>query len=149
MREFSTTTTFGVIRRVASMGLTSPSLYVLICERGEMEAIQSDLAAEMDVQLSSELRLLDAPNLSVEQLSDAITPDGEPRAVLLTIRQWERRLVDSLDRNIVLVTGAGPLLLLTDFKIAERILSEAPNLRNRLADVLLIRPDQSIRRVSV
>jgi hypothetical protein len=114
-----------------------------------MEAVQSDLAAEMDVQLGSELRLLDSSNLSLEQLFEAIAPNGQPRAVLLTIRQWERKLVDSLDRNIVLVTEAGPLLLLTDFEIAERILSAAPNLRNRLADVLLITPDQSVRRVSV
>jgi hypothetical protein len=149
MSTFTATTAFGVIRRVVAMGLTSPSLYVLICERGEMEAVQDDLAAEVGVQLGSELRLLDASNLSLEQLFEAIPPDGEPRAVLLTIRKWERRLLDSLDRNIVLVTDAGPLLLLADVEIAERMLSAAPNLRNRLADVLLIRPDDSVRRVSV
>jgi hypothetical protein len=149
MSEFSTTTTFGVIRRLASMGLTSPSLYVLICERGEMEAVQSDLAAEVDVQLGSELRILDTSNVSLDRFFEAIAPNGKPRAVLLTIRQWERKLVDSLDRNVVLLTGAGPLVLLADFEIAERILSAAPNLRNRLADVLLIRPDQSLRRVSI
>lgn len=149
MSKFSPTTTFEVIRRLAAIGLSAPSLYVLICDRGEMEAVQSDLVAETDVQLGSELQLLDGSNSSLEQFFEAIASNGEPRAVLLTIRRWEPKLVDSLDRNIVLVTRAGPLLLLADSEIAERILSAAPNLRNRLADVLLIRPDQSVRRVWV
>ena len=131
------------------MGLTSPSLYILVCDRGEMETVEADLSAEMDVQLGSDLRLLEASNLRVEQLFEATLPNGGPRVVLLTMRQWERKLVDWLDRNIVLVTDAGPFLLLAELEIAERVLSVAPNLRNRLADILSIRPDPWVRRVPV
>ena len=37
------------------------------------------------------------------------------------------------------------MLLLADFEVAERTLAAAPNLRNRLADVLLIKPDDVLR----
>jgi hypothetical protein len=144
MIDFSTTTTFGVVRRVAAAGLSTPSIYVLICEPAELVAVEKDLAAEIEVQLGSELRSLDASNITFDILLEANTHAEGSGIVLLTMRRWEHDLVDSIDRNVVLLTDAGPLLLLTSFDVAERILAKAPNLRSRLADVLLIGPDEAL-----
>jgi hypothetical protein len=144
MIDFSTTTTFEVVRRVAAAGLATPSIYVLICEPGELGAVQEDLAAEIEVQLGSELRSLDASNITFDVLFEATAHANGPGIVLLAMRRWEQNLVDSIDRNIVLLTDSGPLILLTSFDVAERILAKAPNLRSRLADVLLIGPDEAL-----
>jgi hypothetical protein len=144
MIDFSTTTTFEVVRRVAAAGLGVPSIYVLICEPGVLRAVQEDLAAEIEVQLGSELRSLDASNITFDVLLEANAHAKGPGIVLLAMRRWEQNLVDSIDRNIVLLTDSGPLILLTSFDVAERILAKAPNLRSRLADVLLIGPDEAL-----
>lgn len=144
MIDFSTTTTFGVVRRVAATGLSTPSIYVLICEPGELGAIRKDLAAEIEVQLGSELRSLDASNITFDVLLEANAHANGPGIVLLAMRRWEHNLVDSIDRNIVLLTESGTLLLLTSFDVAERILARAPNLRSRIADVFLIGPDEAL-----
>ena len=144
MIDFSATTTFGVVRRVAATGLSTPSIYVLICEPGDLGAVQEDLAAEIEVQLGSELRSLDASNITFDVLLDANAHANGPGIVLLAMRRWEHILVDSIDRNIVLLTESGALLLLTSFDVAERILAKAPNLRSRLTDVLLIGPDEAL-----
>ncbi|HEX3685650.1 MAG TPA: hypothetical protein VHU83_24155 [Bryobacteraceae bacterium] len=145
MIGFSTTTTFEIVRRVASIGLSSPSIYVLICEPEEMEAIEADLRAEVEVQLGSDLQTLDASSRPSYQRLEAIAPNTRAGVVLLTMRRWEPELIVSVDRNIVLVTRAGPLLLLTTLKIAERTLVAAPNLRSRITDVLSIKPDPFLR----
>jgi len=144
MIDFSTTTTFGVVRRVAATGLSTPSIYVLICEPGELGTVRKDLAAEIEVQLGSELRFLDASHITFDALLQANAHANGPGIVLLAMRRWEHNLVDSIDRNIVLLTESGPLLLLTSFDVAERILAKAPNLRSRIADVLLIGPDEAL-----
>ena len=64
--------------------------------------------------------------------------------VLVTLDRWIPKLIDSLDRNIVLATSAGAVFLLTNEEIANRILAAAPNLRNRLTDVVSIAPDEAI-----
>ncbi len=60
MIDFSTTTAFGLVRRMAALGQNAPSIYLLICESTDLEAVQADLAAEVEVQLATEIRSLDA-----------------------------------------------------------------------------------------
>jgi hypothetical protein len=144
MIDFSTITTFGIVRRLAATGLSTPSIYVLICELGQLGAVQKDLAAEIEVQLGSELRSLDASNITFDGLLEADAHANRPGIILLAMRRWEKNLIDTIDRNIVLLTEIGPLLLLTSSDVAECILAKAPNLRSRLADVLLIGPDEAL-----
>jgi len=144
MITFPRTTVFGLVRRVAATELTNPSIYVLICEPEAMSAVQSDLAAEIEVQLGADLRSFDASHVTIDILAQAIASNRTPGVILLAMARWEHTLVDSIDRNIVLLTQVGPVLFLTSFDVAERILTRAPNLRSRLADVLIIGPDEPI-----
>jgi hypothetical protein len=49
MTGFSTTIAFGLVRRLAAVGLDTPSLYLLIAEAAAIPAIQADIAAEVQV----------------------------------------------------------------------------------------------------
>jgi len=144
MIDFSATTPFGLVRRLAAAGQESPSVYLLISEAAAIDAVQADIAAEVQVQLGVNLRSLAASEVRPERLEDAFGADSMSPVVLITLDHWVPKLIDSLDRNIVLVIRAGPVLLLANFEIAERALAAAPNLRNRLTDVLAIRPDESV-----
>ncbi len=108
-----------------------------------MEAVQADIAAELRVQLGVNLRSLAASEVRPERLQDAFARGRLSSVVLIGLDHWAPKLIDSLDCNIVLVTGAGPVLLLAKSELAERVLATAPNLRNRLADVLAIRPEEA------
>ena len=141
MTDFSTTTPFGLVRRLAAAGQDSPSVYLLISEAAVIDAVQADLRAEVQVQLGIELRSRAASEVQPERLEDAFAADSVSPVVLITLDHWAPKLIDSIDRNIVLVTSTGPVLLLANFELAERALAAAPNLRNRLTDVLAIRPD--------
>ena len=78
------------------------------------------------------------------RLEDAFTPDTVSPLILITLDKWLPKLVGYFDRNIVLLTRAGTVLLVASRKIAERVLAVAPNLRNRLTDVLLVKPDEAL-----
>ena len=56
MIDFSATTAFGLVRRLATAGLDTPSLYLLISEAATIEVVQADIAAEVQVQLGSGIR---------------------------------------------------------------------------------------------
>ena len=58
MIGFSATTAFRLVRRLAAIGPDSPSLYLLIADTPAMQAIQADIAAEVQVQLGVGLRAL-------------------------------------------------------------------------------------------
>src|ERR1017187_5407681 len=116
MNGFSPTNAFRLVRRLATIGPDNPSLYLLISEAHTMQPIQADIAAEVQVQLGVGLRALAAADARFDGSEDAF----------------------ALDRNVVLLTRSGAVLLLANRKIAERILAEAPNLRNRLTDVFAI-----------
>jgi hypothetical protein len=143
MIDFSATTAFRLVRRLAAAGQDTPSLYLLVCETAAMDAVRADLAAEVQVQLGFNLRLLAASELRAERLEDAFTPETVWPLILITLDNLPPNLVDSLDRNIVLLTRAGAVLLVASRKIAECVLKAAPNLRNRLTDILLIKPDEA------
>jgi len=143
MIDFSTTTAFRLVRRLAAAGQATPSLYMLVCESAIMDAIRADIVAEIEVQLGLNLRLLAASKMRPERLEEAFTPDTVLPLILITLDRWLPKLVDSFDRNIVLLTSAGVVLLVASPVIAERVLAAAPNLRNRLTDVVLIKPDEA------
>jgi hypothetical protein len=108
-----------------------------------MHAVRADIAAEVQVQLGFNLRSLAASEVRPERLEEAFTPETVWPVVLVTLDHWLPKLIDSFDRNIVLLTGSGVVLLLASHEIAERALAAGPNLRNRLTDVLLIKPDEA------
>jgi hypothetical protein len=143
MIDFSATTPFRLVRRLAAAGQNTPSVYLLVCDAAAVDAVRADLAAEVQVQLGSNLRSLAASEVRPERLEDAFTLETDRPVVLVTLNRWLPKLVDSFDRNIVLLTRAGIVLLLASHEIGERALATGPNLRNRLTDVLSIKPDET------
>ena len=123
------------------MGQDAPSLYLLICDPAEMDAVLADMAAEVQIQLGLELRAIAASTLRPETL-EALTEHNAGQFVVIALAIWLPELISSLDRNIVLLTSGGAVALLTSSDIAEHVLISAPNLRNRLTDVLVFRPDE-------
>jgi hypothetical protein len=141
MIDFSTTTAFRLVRRLA-MGQGSTAMYLLIYEEGAQSAIEADLQAEVEVQLSSPLaigrvsEMLDVDNTL--GLSDA----GEIR--VLRIDRWSPGLVALLDTHVIRLEQSGAqFVFLTTLALTEKLLGEAPNFRNRLTEILRIVPDHS------
>jgi hypothetical protein len=145
MIRFTATTAFAFIRQIAVIGLTEPSIYLLICEAGEAERVKDELSAEMKVQLASELQILDASSTTFKKLLEAIAANDGTGIVLVDFHRWDKTLTESIDRNVVSLTTGGPVILLAGFDVTERLLRAAPNLRSRLADVLSIKPDPALR----
>lgn len=143
MIDFSSTTAFRLVRRLAAAGQNTPSVYLLVCETAAMDAILADIMAEVQVQFGFNPRLLSASRVPPERLEDAFTSDSTSPLVLVTLDRWLPQLVDSFDRNVVLLTRDGIVLLVASRKIAERVLATAPNLRNRLTDILSMRTDEA------
>ena len=143
MIDFSATIAFGLIRRLATAGTDTGSLYLLISDAGAIPAIQADIAAEVQVQIGVGVRALAPADVRFDDSQGAFAPGHDKPVTLITLDQWLPKLVTALDRNIVLLTRSGAVLLLASRKVAERILAEAPNLRNRLTDVVEILPDEA------
>jgi hypothetical protein len=61
MIDFSTTTAFRLVRRLA-MGQGSTAMYLLIYEEGTESVIEADLQAEVEVQMSVPLTIWRGPN---------------------------------------------------------------------------------------
>jgi len=143
MIDFSMTSPFRLVRRLA-MGQGSNAMYLLIYEDGAQSAIEADLKSEVEVQLSSSLpigrvsEMLDVDNLL--GLSDT----GDMR--VLRIDRWSPELVALLDTHVIRLEKTGAqLVFLTTLALTERLLSEAPNFRNRLIEILRIVPDDPSR----
>ncbi len=139
MIDFSTTTAFRLVRWLA-LGQGTTAMYLLIYEEGSQSAIEADLQAEVDVQLSS--------SLPIGRVSERLDiggllglPDHGPIRVL-RIDRWSPELIALLDTHVIRLeqTGAQFLFLATPV-LAQKLLVEAPNLRNRLTEVLRIVPD--------
>jgi hypothetical protein len=142
MIDFSATTPFRLVRRLATTGHNTPSIYLLICEAAALEAVRADTEAELKVQLGLNLRSLLASGVRSERLEDVVSSEASGAISLVILDQWLPRLVASFDRNVVLLETNGTVLLLGTREIAERTLAAAPNLRNRLTDILSIGSDQ-------
>jgi hypothetical protein len=139
MIDFSTTTAFWLVRRLA-MGQGSTAMYLLIYEEGTQFAIEADLRAEVEVQLSSPLPIGRVSELL--DLDDGLgLPDAGPMRVL-RIDRWSPELVATLDTHVIRLERTGAqFLFLTTPALAVQLLVEAPNFRNRLTEVLRIVPD--------
>lgn len=122
-------------------GREVPSVYLLIVEPATTAGIETDLLAEIQIQLGTRVRSLVASALQPERLDDAFRQEADQPVILISIDRWVPKLIHSMDSNVVLLTQGGALLLLADRELAERVLSAAPNLRSRLADVLEMTPD--------
>jgi hypothetical protein len=119
-------------------GARNPAIYLLICDGPAAVAVEADLLAETAVQLGTTIHVNTASEVLRSSLP--VWHDGSTR--LIYFDDWQPDLVKALDRHsALLVQDGGQLLLLTDEKFAERILSGAPNLRSRLTDVFQIGPD--------
>jgi hypothetical protein len=143
MIGFSATTAFGLVRRLATVGLDTPSLYLLISDAPEMHVIQADITAEIQVQLGVGIQVLAAADVGAGRLEDVFIQDPATPVILITLDRWLPKLVAALDRNMVLLETPGAVLLLASRGVAEHMLIAAPNLRNRLSDVLAMRPDEA------
>ena len=122
------------------MGQGTTAMYLLIYEEGAQSAIEADLRAEVEVQMASPL-----PIGQVSELLDVDDVlglhDAGPMQVL-RIDRWSPELVALLDTHVIRLERTGAqFLFLTTQTLAEQLLVEAPNFRNRLTDVLRIVPD--------
>jgi len=108
-----------------------------------MGAVRTDLEAEVQVQLGVDLRSLSSAEVQPERLGDVFSHGTAWPVILITLDRWLPKLADSFDRNIVLLARSGTVLFVAGRDIAERVLAAAPNLRNRLTDILLITPDET------
>ncbi|MEX2299621.1 MAG: hypothetical protein WD733_01720 [Bryobacterales bacterium] len=141
MSDFASTTPFQLVRRLAAAGQNSPSAYFLIAATSATESVQVDLAAEVEVQIGGYLQCLAAADLDPERLEHAFGSEIHWPNLLITVDHWVPNVIDWFDRNVVIVIGAGAVLFLANPRVAERVLRAAPNLRNRLTDILTIEPD--------
>jgi|SRR5450759_832435 len=139
MIDFSATTAFRLVRRLV-MGQGTASMYLLIYDDGAQLAIEADLQAEVEVQMAIPL-----PIGRVSELldgDDSLGLAGAGPIRVLRIDRWSRDLVALLDTHVIRLERAGAqFLFLTTPALAERLLVEAPNFRNRLTEILRIVPD--------
>jgi hypothetical protein len=143
MTDFTPVTPFELARRLAVAGPGSPAVYLLILESSTADAVRSDIAAEIQVQLGMAPRSLIASEMRPEMLDDAFRRGLDSPVVLITFDRSVPKLIDSLDRNVVLLERSGIVLLLGRRELADRVLTGAPNLRSRITDVLAVNPDEA------
>src|ERR1035438_3659573 len=77
---------------------------------------QADIAAEVQVQLGVGLRALAAADARFDGSEDAFARDPDRPVTLITLDHWLPKLVTALDRNVVLLTRSGAVLLLANRK---------------------------------
>ena len=112
------------------MGQGTAAMYLLIHAPETRAGIEADVGAELSVQLGMVL-----PNAGL------LDTDAGPIRVLW-IDRWIPELVSLLDTHVVRLERTGAqFLFLTTATLAERLLVEAPNFRNRLTEVLQIVED--------
>lgn len=144
MIDFSRTTAFGLVRRMAILGGSAPAIYLLISRPSDVEAVRADLAAEVDIQLAVQLDFLEPSIPALEKWLNSSVSRNAREVVLLALGRPEQKVISFLDRNVVLMAQRGQVLVLTERSVGERMLAGAPNLRNRIADVLAIDPDDAL-----
>jgi hypothetical protein len=139
MIDFSTTTAFRLVRRLA-MGQGSTAMCLLIYEEGAQSAIEADLKAEVEVQLSSSLTIGRVSEMLDVDNTLGLPDAGEIR--VLRIDRWSPELVALLDTHVICLEQTGAqFLFLTTLALTEKLLVAAPNFRNRVTEILRIVPD--------
>ena len=115
-------------------------MYLLIYADGAQSAIEADLRAEVEVQLSKPLSIGRISEWL--DVSDAIGAEDVDSIRVLHIDRWSSGLVALLDTHMIRLEQTGAqFLFLTNPALAEQLLIGAPNFRNRLTEVLQIVPD--------
>jgi hypothetical protein len=144
MTVFTETTPFRLVRALATSGSNNPSMYLLLCEAGDLSAVAEDVSAEIEVQLGIPVRTAKTSEVGERGVDETLGWQSAHPALLLTLDAWMPDLVSALDRNITLLENAvNVFILLTTPSLGERVLAAAPNYRNRLTDVLQIAPDEA------
>jgi hypothetical protein len=142
MTVFAEITPFGLVRALAAAGPNSHSMYLLLCEAGDLSLVAEDLAAEIEVQLDISVRSVTASEVRERGVDETLGWQTACPALLLTLDTWMPELISALDRNITLLESAvNVFILLTTSGLCDRILAAAPNYRNRLTDIFQIAPD--------
>jgi hypothetical protein len=145
VNEFSTITAFRLVTRLA-IGEKSTSMYLLLCEEGDQPVIESDLKAEVEVQMGNTLPI-SRLSQHVEDDTLGLVDSGAMRA--LRIDRWSPDIVAGLDTHVVRLERTGAqFLFITSSALAERLLTQAPNFRNRLTEVLRIIADAAVEGAS-
>lgn len=140
MITFSTTTAFRMVRRLAMAHGSTGGMYLLIYEERAQSIIETDLQAEVEVQMSSPLLIGRASELFDVDDTLGLSEGGPIR--VLRIDRWLPELVALLDTHVIRLERTGAqFLFLTTPALAEQLLVEAPNFRNRLTEVVRIIPD--------
>ena len=104
MIDFSTTTAFRLTRRLV-MGQGTTALYLLIYEEGTQSAIETDLQAEVQVQMASPLPIgRVSERLDVDDVLESQNA-GPIRA--LRIDRWSPELVPLLDTHVIRLERTG------------------------------------------
>ncbi len=139
MSDFSTTTAFRLIRRLA-LGEGSTAMYLLIHEEGQQPMVESDLQAEAEVQFGGRFPIGSVSDLLNEPTGVRLNAKHPIR--VLRIESWSPELLGLLDTHVIrLERSQAQLLFLTTDALSEQLLVAAPNFRSRLTEVLRILPD--------
>ena len=129
------------------MGNLSASIYILILEEGTEMAIEDDLQSELEVETANRPPVEDIPRSS--EFGQPLESAGTNPIQIFRIRDWSPDLVSFLDTHVVRLERTGAqFVFLTSWAIAEQLLTEAPNFRNRITEVLRIAPEDFSRGAS-
>lgn len=98
MIDFSTTTAFRLVRRMA-LGQGTTAMYLLLHEDRERSAIEADLRAEVEVQLGKQPPIGSVSDLLSEPLGLKLDDTNPIR--ILRIDHWAQGLVGLLDTHVI------------------------------------------------
>jgi hypothetical protein len=109
--------------------------------------VETDLNAEGAIQMGVGLVIAHLSELS--QLGYALDAREGGRVRAIWIDEWSSELVATLDTHVVRLERTGAqFLFITSAALADRLLTEAPNFRSRLTEMLRIVPDPAIQGAS-
>jgi hypothetical protein len=115
-------------------------MYLLIHEEATRSAVEADLQAELEVEMANPRPI--EPISELLDVSDISELASESPIRVFRISRWSPKLVPLLDTHVTRLERTGAqFLFLTTSAIAEQLLVESPNFRNRLTDVLRVIPE--------
>jgi hypothetical protein len=138
--DFVSTTAFRLVRRLV-MGQRTASMYLLVHEQEAQSAIEADLQAELEVQIGAKLRIADLSELVDKELLITSYQSGAMAAIRIDSTAHE--IIGLLDTHVIRLERSGAqLLFLATPALAEPLLVQAPNFRNRITEIMRIVPDE-------
>jgi hypothetical protein len=141
MIAFATTTAFRFVRRLAT-GQGSAAMYLLIFNEDAQASVEADLRAEFEVQMGRRMKIGRVSR--THDVQEALDSPASEQVRVLRIDRLSSRVVAMLDTHVVRLERAGAqFVFLATQELAERLLTRAPNLRNRLTEVLRIVPENA------